>query len=205
MSKIDGQVRVEELLEQATWLRQLARRLVADAAEADDVVQEAWRVALEAETSGVRSPRAWLATISRNLVIRREHGRRRRQASEKVAASRIAASSDDATCERLDWQRRLHQAIAELPAPMRDIIVLRYLDELPPRRIAELHGLSGDVVRKRLERALKLLRDRLGRERPDGFRDIALGLIPSRSRGRRAPRDDRPGSVDSSRESYSCR
>lgn len=78
----------DALLIHGPFLRGLARSLLADDAQADDLVQETYLTALEKpprERAGLRS---WLATVTRNLA--RERGRRsgRIRAWEQAAARR---------------------------------------------------------------------------------------------------------------------
>jgi DNA-directed RNA polymerase specialized sigma24 family protein len=68
------------LLDHDDFLRALARSLVADAARADDVVQQTYAAALASPTGGPRqasSLRAWLASVVRHLAwkLRRSMGR----------------------------------------------------------------------------------------------------------------------------------
>jgi RNA polymerase sigma factor (sigma-70 family) len=53
------------------------------------------------------------------------------------------------------------QAIAELPARTRDVLVLHRFEELSNSRIAAALGLSVNAVEKHTMRALRVLRDRL--------------------------------------------
>lgn len=64
-----------------------------------------------------------------------------------------------------------------LPAEQREVVVLRYLEELPPREIAARLGLAGGAVRMRLSRALATLRERLAHERHGDHRALGLALL----------------------------
>ncbi|MEO0649540.1 MAG: sigma factor, partial [Planctomycetota bacterium] len=83
----------EQLLAQAQWVRDLARRLVRDPDVADDVVQEAWVAVLEHPPAELRSPRAFVATIVRRLVLQRARGEARRHRREEVSAREEALES----------------------------------------------------------------------------------------------------------------
>src|SRR5690606_32944349 len=61
---------VESLLEHGAFLRRLAGRLVRDEADADDLLQDAYRIALESRGSPPATPRAWLSGILRNRARR---------------------------------------------------------------------------------------------------------------------------------------
>jgi RNA polymerase sigma-70 factor, ECF subfamily len=60
--------------------------------------------------------------------------------------------------------RRLRRLVAELSPTARAVIVLRYQEDLEPREIATLLDLPLATVKSRLQRALVLLRAKLGRE-----------------------------------------
>src|SRR5512134_2816194 len=72
---------VESLLEHDAFLRAMARRLLGDDVAADDVVQEAWLVALRSAKRPEEVRAGWLAGIVKNLVrrARRDHERRARR------------------------------------------------------------------------------------------------------------------------------
>ncbi|HEU4420598.1 MAG TPA: sigma-70 family RNA polymerase sigma factor, partial [Planctomycetota bacterium] len=119
--------------------------------------------------------RAWLATVVRNSVRMHRRSARRRVAREALAAvARENAAPSGA--ERLAGQQRLLAAVESLPAADRDVLLLRYFDELPPRAIAQRLGTTSAAVRSRLSRALATLRSRLA---PGGDpRALAVALLP---------------------------
>ena len=85
------------LLDQEGWLQGLARRLVSDAALADDAVQETFLMAMERPPRGATSPpilRAWLAIVLRGNVSHSRSSRRRRAVREETVAK---PESDDAS------------------------------------------------------------------------------------------------------------
>ncbi|MEW6743898.1 MAG: sigma factor [Planctomycetota bacterium] len=59
------------LLAHSAWMRRIARGLVFGEAQVDDIVQQAWLQVLQRPPARVTSPRAWLATIMRNIALRR--------------------------------------------------------------------------------------------------------------------------------------
>ncbi len=157
----------DELLSHAHWMRRLAASLVADG-EADDFVQETWRIALEAPTQSQQPSnlRAWLGSVLRNLVRKDRRDRSIRGWHEEHAAKREAV--DSRVEERVELQRRVAQAVYALAEPYRSAIVLRYFDELAPREIAERQSISYDTARQRLSRGLAMLRAELDRDYEGG-------------------------------------
>jgi RNA polymerase sigma-70 factor, ECF subfamily len=138
-----------------------ARGLVADPADAEDVVQEAlirgWR---RWESYGARGSRlGWLLSITRNEALRWRHGPRGRREPrlEDLADDLLARPAGcDGILERVD----VRSAMDGLSGDDRRLLRLRYEHDLTQRRIAELLGLPEGTVKIRLHR----LRQRLGRE-----------------------------------------
>lgn len=156
---------LDELLAQAGWMRTLARSLVADPQAAEDVVQDAWVVAL-AKRAAVRTDVAsWLRSVVRNLALRRNDREGRRPAIERGAA-RADEDGDPAlellgVVERMELQRWLAQALLELSEPARSAVILRHVDGLDPAEIARRLGCSREAARQRIARGLAELRRRL--------------------------------------------
>lgn len=168
----------EALFEHTAWMRGLARRLVLSDERADDVVQEAWRAALERPHRRDVPLRAWLAGIVRNQArfLRRSEGRR--AGREAVAARPDVVSSTAELAACADEQRRLLQAVLGLPEAYRDVVLLRFYDGLEPRHIAARLGAPVNTVRTRLQRALERLRAELD-EQHDGDRSAwCAALLP---------------------------
>lgn len=166
----------EALLAEHAWARRLAYRLVRDASLADDLAQEACVRALGHAPAG--GPRAWLASVVRNLARqgRRERGRRTRR--EEVAARSEGLPSAAEALERLAVQQDVVRAVLALEEPYRSTIVLRFYEELPPRRIAARQGVPVATVKTRLARGLAMLRGVLDREHGGDGRSWALFLLP---------------------------
>ncbi|MEM8883711.1 MAG: sigma-70 family RNA polymerase sigma factor, partial [Planctomycetota bacterium] len=165
------------LLAHRDFLRALARRLVHDADDADDIAQEAMVVALEKPPpSGAN--RAWLSGVTRKLALRHHRSRRRRAAREatRARADRVDATVDDVA--RLETQRRVVEAVVALPPMDRDVIVARFLDGKPPRVVARELGVPVETVRSRTRRALARLRKDLDARTPGGRRVWCAALLP---------------------------
>ncbi|MEM7202339.1 MAG: sigma-70 family RNA polymerase sigma factor [Planctomycetota bacterium] len=178
-----------ELLRHGNALRAVARALVSDADEADDVVQSAWLKALErppatdADRGGLR---AWLTRVVRNEVHeRRRHAvRRTRRERTRASSERQPAAAD--VVEQLAVQRAVLEAVEQLEPTQREVVYLRWFENLPPRTIANRLSLSRRAVESRLRRALSQLRQRLDRDhaRQD---ERWLGALVAFSSARRSP------------------
>jgi DNA-directed RNA polymerase specialized sigma24 family protein len=78
----------QALLRERAWLRGLVAHLVGDGPERDDILQDVGLLTLTRAPQEVHSVRAWLATVVRNVALRR----RQRVAVGRSSAQRAARS-----------------------------------------------------------------------------------------------------------------
>src|SRR5262245_17970290 len=130
----------EALLADHGWARRLARRLVQDPALAEDLIQDTWVQALEQPPRASWPRRSWLAGVLRNLAREGRRERARREAREHAAARPEAASSAAEALQRMALQQDVVRAVLALEEPYRSTIVLRFYENLPPRKIAARQG-----------------------------------------------------------------
>ncbi|MBI5431283.1 MAG: sigma-70 family RNA polymerase sigma factor [Planctomycetes bacterium] len=159
-----GDLEADRLAEQIGWVRRLAHELVSDPHLAEDLVQETWLAFLRARPDTSRPLEPWFARVLRNFVRRARRGNARRTAREETAAKPEAIDSSAEVCARAALHRELVAAVLALDEPYRGALLLRYLDELPPREIARRQGVPVRTVNTRLRRGLAQLRARLDRE-----------------------------------------
>jgi RNA polymerase sigma-70 factor, ECF subfamily len=157
----------------------LARWLASNRADAEDIVQEACLRAFRAiDTFSGGSTRAWVLTIVRRTAyswlsknrmpavvavddlnsrerIWAEHGGDAEGMNEATPETELIAKSDAA---------RLETAIAALPAEFRETFVLRDIQGLDYREIAEVTGTPIGTVMSRLARARRRLINGVGTE-----------------------------------------
>lgn len=140
---------------------------LANRAEAEDVTGQVFLQALQAV--GRYRPDgapfiAWLLAIAQNAVI--DHLRARKVNEElDLAAADTGRWCDPAQVADLHCtQGQLRRAILSLKAEYRQVIVMRYIDELAHAEIGAVLGKKEGTVRVILHRALAALRQTLGEE-----------------------------------------
>jgi RNA polymerase sigma-70 factor (ECF subfamily) len=162
----------------APYVRALARQLVFDGHLAEDLEQDVLLAALENAPRDPRSLRAWLAAIVRHLAAKAFRARTRR-ADRELASAREggAVPTPEEILAREDLRRSLVEHVLALDEPVRAAMILRFLEELPPREIARRLGVPVETVRTRIKRGLDLLRVRLDREHRQGRGAWCLALV----------------------------
>lgn len=168
-------------------LFRIARAVMGDDAEAEDVLQEAYAKAFAA-IEGFRGE-AGVATWLTRIVLNEAHGRlRRRRPTVEVAAIETAqesaqvlafpnmARSDDpeADAARAQIRRILEHAVDELPEAFRLVFILREVEELSVEETAGHLGLKPETVKTRLHRARRRLREALDAR----LGDVMVGAYP---------------------------
>jgi RNA polymerase sigma-70 factor (ECF subfamily) len=149
----------------------LARYLLRNPADAEDAAQECFlRAFRHFETFRGGAIKPWLLAILRN-VCRAEYARRGTLAavqseamaeeSEKAAETLWGgtAASPEATTLRQFDAATIQRLIAQLPDPFRETLVLREINDLSYREIADVVGAPIGTVMSRLARARSLLRE----------------------------------------------
>jgi len=138
----------------------LARWLTRNDADAQDVVQEAVLRAYRFFDALRGEPRPWLLSIVRNVSF--SWLERNRPSDIAVLHDELVdegASSPETLVARDIDRRMLNEAIAALPAPFREVLVLRELEDLPYKDIARIADIPIGTVMSRLARARRLLSD----------------------------------------------
>jgi RNA polymerase sigma-70 factor (ECF subfamily) len=142
-------------------------RMVRQPATAEDLFQQTFVRIIEriGQYNGRSSFEIWLFTVARNLAI--DHLRRKQEASLDVSddfsenlATRLASAAPDALDALLEYERgvRLAAAVAELPMIHREVLSLRFEEDMKLEEIAEVVAIPLSTVKSRLCRALQNLR-----------------------------------------------
>lgn len=152
------------------------RRSIADAAEAEDILQEslyelvvAYRMLQPVEQAG-----AWLARVARNRIIdrfRRKEVRGRavqapadeQDAAEGALADLLPAADGgpEAMAMRAILLEEIETAVAELPEEQREAFVAQELEGVSFREMAQRSGVSINTLLSRKRYAVRFLRARL--------------------------------------------
>jgi RNA polymerase sigma-70 factor, ECF subfamily len=174
----DASTFVELVRRHTTRMHRVAMRILGDAAEAEDVVQEAWISAWRslAGFRGDSAPSTWLFRVVTNAALM--HLRRRRPtvpldaqhhdgtcAPESRAARRgeVADASDgpEASALRTEQVDTVLRAISALEPAQRVPLVMRELEGRSYEEMAELLGVGVPALRSRVYRARSMLLARL--------------------------------------------
>ena len=167
-----------ELASQRGWVEGLARRLVGDAQGAEDLVQEAWLVAEGHHGPAPASPSAWFAGVLKRLARGRTRTEARRTWREEHAARAEALPSTLDSATALEEQGLLIQSVLALREPYRDVVLMRFFEDRPPREIAARLDAPVATIQSRLARALEMLRDDLKRKHGGDETSWLCALIP---------------------------
>lgn len=154
----------------------LARRMLGNAADAEDVTQEVFLQVLSKLLTfrGEATFWTWLYRVTVNAAL---NYRRKRASREAYRAPALLEGFRDDGNHRApvrcwvnlpdqpildrELQQRIEDAIAGLPEIYRDVLLLADVEELPNAEIAQMLGLSVPAVKSRLHRARLLMRKAL--------------------------------------------
>jgi RNA polymerase sigma-70 factor (ECF subfamily) len=142
----------------------LARWLSRSPAEADDIVQDAMLRAFKAfDSFRGENVKPWLLAIVRNCWRNRAADAHRRGhaplPSEDERPLAFAGPDPEAVAVRASERRRLDALIAELPPEFREVLILREMEDMSYREIAEATKAPIGTVMSRLARARAMLKD----------------------------------------------
>ena len=140
-----------------------ARRMLGDAAEAEDVAQEAmvrlWRNAATLEL-GPGGLKPWLRRVVTNLAIDRIRASRNTSVVAEVP-EQPSPALQEVGLEARDLSRRVQTALASLPDRQRMALVLFHFEGLSQIEVGESLGVSDEAVESLLARARRTLKSAL--------------------------------------------
>jgi RNA polymerase sigma-70 factor (ECF subfamily) len=152
-------------------VRRILGQLNVSPGDAEDLTQEVFlRIFRNLQRfRGQSSFYTWLYRITINVFF--DHNKKRKRADVRLArlqneigdASNLNQPSGDpySACYDAMTVEGLNQAIAALPAPFREVVAMREVDQLSYEEIAHATGISIGTVRSRLSRARTKLKELL--------------------------------------------
>lgn len=142
-------------------------RLVREPAAADDLFQQTWLRVMEkiGRYDASRNFEAWLFSVAHNLAIDFWRGKRGESLDDagdtgEAPGQRLRAGEPDALERLLDFERgaMLAACIHGLPAIHREVLTLRFEEDMKLEEIAEVAGIPLSTVKSRLRRGLEGVR-----------------------------------------------
>ncbi len=153
-------------------LFRMARGVLDDDDEAEDVVQESWlHIYAKLDTfRGESSALTWMTRIVLNEAYGRLRHRRPTTDVEQLDIAptgsarvipfpnKFGTENPAATASRAQIRQLLEHAVASLPEPFRLVFILRDIEECTTEETAQTLGIRSETVKTRLHRARRLLR-----------------------------------------------
>jgi len=159
-----------------------ARSLVGDLPSAEDLVQDAFFKLCKQEPESLQGPLVpWLFTVVRNQAMDQHRRESRRPRAPEAEASELAgnAPTPSTSAQARDDVRNLMTLLTTLPPNQREVVRLKFQNQLSYREISHLTRLSETNVGFLLHTALKTLRQR--------FERLDAGPSVSQTRSNRPP------------------
>ncbi len=154
----------------------VARRMLRDEAEAEDVAQEAmlrlWRSA-EGLEIGAPGLRPWLRRVVSNLCVDRMRSGKRLVVTDEVP-EQAEAATQQSELEAQDTSQRVDAALKALPDRQRTALTLFHYEGLSQIEIGEIMGISDEAVESLLARARRTLKSALRDELQELLADSQL-------------------------------
>jgi RNA polymerase sigma-70 factor (sigma-E family) len=157
----------------ADGLLRSAYLMSGDRGEAEDLVQECLlRLArIWPRVRSMEHPGAYARRVLFNLALDGGRKRTRRQGELQAAQTPHCRDGESPTTAALEARADLVQALAELPARQRAVLVLRYFADLPETEVATILDCSPGTVKSSASRGLERLRQTLERSAPQALAD----------------------------------
>lgn len=151
-----------------------ALRLVGNTEEAECVMQETFLKVFQALPTfkGESSLSTWIYRIATNFALMRLRDRKKEfngfedidlkvSKSTMEAFNRSVGNNPHRAVENVELRERMEAAIEELPAKFKSVFVLKDIEGMSLKEIAELNDMSLPAVKSNLHRARLFLRNRL--------------------------------------------
>jgi RNA polymerase sigma-70 factor (ECF subfamily) len=151
--------------EHARLVYRIAGSVLRNPADAEDATQEVFLRALQYGKRIIRiqDQKAWLARIAWRVAVERRKKTEKATAGTEEAGDALVSPGQGTDRVLVEQERKvaLEKLISALPSQLRNPLVLSTLDEIAPREVASILGISLAAVRSRTFRARQILRERL--------------------------------------------
>jgi RNA polymerase sigma-70 factor (ECF subfamily) len=148
-------------------LRYYLRKMLFGVGEADDVLQEVWLDVFRS-IARLKYPgafRAWLYQVARARALK--VFRKRRLSFQSLEENQIVDEERETETFGAEEIERIHAALDKLPAMQREVLVLRYIEDMSYDEIAAVVDCQVGTVRSRLHYAKSALGKELKKELHD--------------------------------------
>lgn len=144
-------------------LRYYLRKMLREVQGAEDALQDVWLDVFRAVSrlADLGAFRAWLYRIARDRALREL--RKRRQPYQSLEGVDLPNGRPEEAYFTVEDVERIHAALDGLAAEHRDVLVLRYVEDMTYEEIARVVGRQVGTVRSRLHYAKRALRGVLER------------------------------------------
>jgi RNA polymerase sigma-70 factor (ECF subfamily) len=152
---------LEELIERyGRPLRYFIYRLLDNSELTEDIFQDTWLTVIR-RIHGLKEPDAfpaWLYRIARNKVYQQLRTKRNSSVLDENVPAENHAEDDDFSEEDA---AKVHRCLKELPLEYREVLMLRFLEQMPYQQISQVLNCKLGTVRSRLYYAKIALRKEL--------------------------------------------
>lgn len=148
-------------LENDAAIRRHIRRFCSNASDIDDFMQEAFLQSFAAELrTDIRNPKAFVFEVAKNVALA-DYRKSKRSPTDRLedfgGADLILDESQSSATDDLDGRRKLAvfaRAVAHLPPKCREAFLMRRIDGLPYKQIANRMNISVSAVEKHVATGL---------------------------------------------------
>jgi len=168
-----------DLVRHGRFVRAIARELANDEESADELAARTLATAWQRQPSEGPGLRIWLRRVAVRLFQRERRDVERRTRHEHAASCESTAPATVDLVARIELEKQIAAAFAQLEEPYHSALFLRYFDDLTPTQISERTAVPVETVHTRLKRGRERLRAALDARhgnRRDDWRAAAVAL-----------------------------